>query len=175
MDTNKFYLQEGVKENINYFRDLFKEKLDLYHYCESQLSRVAFANSIFIAAIAVLNKKKKIVYNTYTVMLFFPFLVSLIITLFFTIPKFFMPCKKYKVKDHRSIYGIKNLGKIEDYKKHISELTPEKTCDEIIAQIHNMNDTIILDYKGITIAVILDIIGMIAFIVFLINGKLLSC
>jgi len=168
MSTNslpKLYSEEYTKDMISYFKDIFEDKLKLYHYCEYQLNRIAFANSIFIAALAVLISSDQIKLNLWTVLLFIPFIVSLGITLLFAIPKFFLPWKKYKSTDHRSVYGIKNLK--EKYNEYISVLIPQKIYDELITQIYNMNDTIIRDYKGITTAVIFGIIGLLAFICYL--------
>jgi len=159
------------KETIDYFKDLFEDKLKIYHYCEYQLNRIAFANSIFIAALAVLiGGNNNMGLDTWTVILFIPFIVSLGITLWCAIPKFLKPWNEaYKSTetDHRSIYGIKNFKKIEDYKKYLSELAPQKTYDEIIAQIYKMNDTIIYDYKGITAAVASGLFGLVVFICYL--------
>jgi len=171
-DLPKLYSSED-KETIDYLKSLFEDKLKLYHYCEYQLNRIAFANSIFIAALAVLiDGNNDINLNIWTVMLFLPFIVSLSITLWSAIPKFFMPWKKeYKgtTVDHRSIYGIKNFKGIEEYKEYISALTPQKTYDEIITQIYKMNDTIIYDYKKITVAVICGLIGLLGFICYLLT------
>ena len=176
MSTNvlpKLYSSKEDKETIDYFNDIFEAKLNLYHYCECQLNRIAFTNSIFIAAIAVLASGTSV-----CVLLFaLPFIVSISITLLCAIPRFLLSWlpwnwKHYKDEDHRTVYGIKNLGrgaknrdeKVKKYKKYISDLTSEKTSekiyDEIIAQILNINDTIIRDYKGITFAVIFDVLGV---------------
>jgi len=123
----KPHFSEDDLKTIDYFKNIYEDRLKLYHYCECQLSRVAFANSIFIAALALLINKEMIENKYWASALFFPFLLSLAITLLFTIPKFFMPWKKYEGVDHRSIYGVENLKKMKkDYKEYISELTPKK-------------------------------------------------
>jgi hypothetical protein len=54
-----------------------------------------------------------------------------------------------------------------------ANLTPEKTYDELVAQIYNMNDTIIRDYKGIKWAAIFGIIGL-SFFIFYLLGPIIS-
>jgi len=179
MNTNDFpnFLSPENKDSINYFRNLFGDKLQLYQYCESQLSRIAFANSIFIAAIAMivssgmqLDVCKVLLYTLYvcTVLIFVPFVVSLRITLCCAIPKFFRRRLSYGKADHSSIYGIIKFKNVEDYKNYISKLTANDIYNEIITQIYNMNDTIIRDYKEIEKAVKWDRIGLISFMVYLI-------
>lgn len=177
MDTNdlpKIYSLDE-KGTIDYVKDIFEDKLKLYHYCECQLSRVAFANSIFITAIAVLvaGDNSKVGLNIYTIILLFFFTLSLGITLWCALPKFFRHTPNYKNPDHRSLYGIDKFKNVKEYKKYISELAKgkiaEKTIyDEIIIQIYNMNDTIISDYRWIKIAVIFDFIGLSLFMLYII-------
>ena len=199
MNTNDLpsFFSPKDQETISYFRNLFGDKLKLYQYCESQLSRVAFANSIFIAAIAVIISGSSIPASSipsngctipillyilyfFTVLVFIPFVVSLCITLRSAIPNFFGRRLSYGKADHSSIYGIQKFKNAEDYKSHISKLTTEDAYNEIIAQIYNMNDTIIHDYKKIDKAVRCDIIGLVFFMCYLIfkfglMSKLIPC
>jgi len=174
----ELFYTEDDKSVIDYFKDIFENKLKLYHYCESQLSRIAFANSIFIAALAVLigsNNGMKL--TIYTVILFIPFVVSLGITIWSAIPKILTNKKLYLDApiDHRSVYGIAkfkcvgNLGDhgAEKYRTYIASLNIEKIYEELTTQIYKMNDTIIRDYRYIKAAVICSIIGLIVFLGYL--------
>ena len=150
--------------DIDYLKSIFEDKLRLYAYCEQQLNRLAFVNSIFIAAIAVLIDNNIIKLNVFTLIVFLPFLVSLTFTLWSTLPKFITHGINRGEVDHRSVYGISKFCNIHDYKKYVSDITPQITFDEIVAQIYRINSTIVRDYMTIRIAVLCDFLGLVLFL-----------
>ncbi|MDR3012462.1 MAG: hypothetical protein LBU70_04550 [Chitinispirillales bacterium] len=183
----------GDKNTIDYLKDLFGEKLRLYDSCKNQASILAAVNAVFIGALALLiNNGGSITHNMLAIISFSIFLVSLGMTIWYTMPKFISynfgvpvflkpifivldfitpkylkPKVNYKKTDHRSVYGIDKFESVEDYKNCITSLTPKKTCDELVAQIYNMNDTICINYRAIRIAVAFDLVGLVVFMVFL--------
>ncbi|MCL2063950.1 MAG: hypothetical protein FWG98_06220 [Candidatus Cloacimonetes bacterium] len=168
----KLFTLNHHKETIDYFKGILSYKFKLYNYCEQQLNRLAFVNSIFIAAMAVLINNNVLELNIYTIIVFLPFLVSLGITLINTIPKFMTNGIDRGVSDHRTIYGIDRITNIHDYKEYILKLKPEKIYDELIHQIYRINSTIVQDYKAIKLAVIFDLVGLLFFVILLIKTVL---
>jgi len=179
-DLNKPHFAEDSKEKIDYFVSLTLKQFQMYNSCESKVNILATISAIFIGATIIFIDKGKTlnqpsticatIINVGMIIMLFLFIISLAIMIWFVGPDKFINPEWVKRKNnqflpnHRAVYGINQFNNETEYKNYISTLTLKQICDQIITQIYVLNKMIWKIQGVIKKAVILNITGLIIFL-----------
>jgi len=179
-NLNEPYFAEDSKEKIDYFVSLTLKQLQMYNTCESKVNILATISAIFIGATIIFIDKGKTlnqastiystIFNIGIIIMLFLFIISLSIMIWFVGPDKFINPEWVKMKNneflpnHRAIYGINQFNNEIEYRNYISTLTLKQISDQIITQIYVLNKMIWKIQGLIKKAEILNITGLIIFI-----------
>lgn len=178
-DIKKPYFAENSEKKIDYLISITSKQYKMYNVCETKVNIIATISAIFIGATILFFDKRQalttisitLILNISTILMLLLFIISLAIMIWYVGPDKIINPNWVKIKDyeflpnHRAIYGIKKFNNIKKYKKYINKMTQENICDQIITQIFVLNEMNWKMQKVINIAVSLNIIGLLLFII----------
>ena len=171
----KGFFAEDTREKITYLESVDDKQFWMYDWCEAKVGTLATIDTILLAILSFIFEKLK--ESSYpcklfeiiqTVLMFVTLIslsVSLIIALLHIRPKMGKTSNKGR-PNHRSSNGIRHWSNKESYYEAYDDLTCELICKDLAYQIYGMNVNIWKNQKTIKVAVTLDIISVIGFLLF---------